>query len=231
VLSELDEPAAAVAAALEELAADGAVVALAPADRSTATGLRAVERAVVPPDGPVTVYAPTLRLWPGAAPSDEGWSFDVGRELATPSFQRRLDAAADRGPGDEPGEFVAVDVKFAYAILRTDGRRRVEVRADPGRHARLAESDAHVTDRINVLVTRLSRDLSEGGNPLYRIGDGSQRADHYAVLVRESSLNRALREAAYGAVLSVENGLLLWNDDEAAYNLVVDESSVVDPVG
>ena len=43
-------------------------------------------------------------------------------------------------------------------------------------------------------------------------------------------LNSDLREADYGAVLFVENGLVLWNDDEAAYNVVVDDETVVDLV-
>jgi hypothetical protein len=78
---------------------------------------------------------------------------------------------------------------------------------------------------------KLSRNLAgEGGNPLFKIGDGSERLEHYAVLTRESGLNRALRTADYGAVLQFENALALWNDDEGAYNLVVDAEAVVDAV-
>ncbi|SDY46478.1 small ribosomal subunit Rsm22 family protein [Halopenitus persicus] len=259
VLSELDDPVAVVTAALDVLADDGSVVALAPADRNTATGLREIERAVVsgpsePAEGSaaesdaesaaesasepasessdreVTVYSPTLRLWPGAKPDDRGWSFDVRPDLSVPPFQARLDEAAARGPTDEPGEFVNVDVQFAYAILRTDGRCRVDVRADPERHLRMADSEAHVTDRVDLLCVKLSHDLADGGNPLYKVSDGSETVDHYAVCTRETSLNRALLEADYGAVLAVENVLVLWNDDEEAYNLVVDDGTVVDLV-
>ena len=90
--------------------------------------------------------------------------------------------------------------------------------------------EAHVTDRIDLLTVKLSRNLSDGGNPLYKIGDGSEQIEHYAVLTRESGLNRALCDADYGAVLQFENALALWNDDEGAYNLVVDGESVVDVV-
>ena len=230
VLSELNDPAAVVEASFDALADDGSVVAVAPADLNTATGLREIERAVATPDGGVDVYAPTLRLWPGAAPEDAGWSFDVADDLAVPPFQRRLDEAAERGPEDEPGEFVNVDVQFAYSILRADGKRRVDVHASEDRCARLADSEEHVTDRVNLLAVKLSHDLSEGGNAVYKIGDGSQRLEHYAVCTRETELNRHLREAAYGAVVFVENGLVLWNDDEGAYNVVVDGETVVDLV-
>ncbi len=230
VLSELDDPAAVVKAALGALAADGSVVALAPADLNTATGLREVERAVTGPGTGVDVYAPTLRLWADAVPTDRGWSFDVAPDLAVPPFQRRLDEAATRAGDDEPGEFVNVDVQFAYSILRTDGTRRVDVRAHDGRCARMADSEDHVTDRINLMGVKLSHDLSGGDNAVYKVGDGSQRLEHYAVCTRETGLNRSLREADYGAVVFIENGLVLWNDDEGAYNVVVDAETVVDLV-
>jgi hypothetical protein len=84
---------------------------------------------------------------------------------------------------------------------------------------------------VNCLVVKLSRNLADGGNPVYRVGDGSQTVDHYAVSTRESVLNTALADAPYGAVLSIENVLVLWNDDEEAYNLVCDAETVVDLVG
>ncbi|OYR58114.1 small ribosomal subunit Rsm22 family protein [Halorubrum halodurans] len=230
VLSELADPESVLEAATDALAADGSLVALAPADRETAIGLREVERAVATPESGVEVYAPELRLWPDASPSDRGWSFDVRADLAVPPFQRRLDEAAAREATDEPGEFHNVDVQFAYSILRTDGERRVDARASDDRCARMADSEAHVTDRVNLLAVKLSHDLSDGENAVYRVGDGSQRTDHYLVCTRETVLNDGLRGADYGAVVLVENGLVLWNDDEGAYNVVVDDETVVDVV-
>ena len=239
VLSELAEPVTVANAALDALAPDGSLVAFAPADRNTAIGLRRVERALVAGDGEgpgggpgrdAEIYSPALRLWPDAVPSDPGWSFDVAPDLAVPPFQRRLDEATARGETDEPGEFVNVDVQFAYSVVRPDGKRRVDIEASAERCARMAESERHVTDRVNLLAVKLSHDLSEGDNALYRVGDGSQATDHYLVCTRETALNRDLREAGYGSVVFVENGLVLWNEDEGAYNVVVDDETVVDLV-
>ena len=241
VLNELAEPAAVLERYLGGLADDGTLLVLEPADRNTATGLREVERAVAD-DGPATVYAPTVRLWPHHAPESESWSFDVRPDLDVPAVQRALDrgergpesggerADADREPGD--GEFINVDVQFAYSVLRTDGERALDFRPSRGEFARLADSEAHVTDRVNVAAVKLSRDLTAGGdaNPLFRVGDGSQRVDHFAVLVDGDSLNAPLREADYGDLLTFERVLVLWNDDEGAYNLVVDEEVVVESV-
>jgi len=228
VLSELDEPAAVVDRYAESLATDGSLVALAPADKNTATTLRSVERAVE--DG-LGVYAPTVRLWPGDTPTDEGWSFDVAPAIAVPGFQRRLDEAAS-DPDHETGEFVNCDVQFAYTILRRDGRRRLDVSLTPSNWARMAEMDTHVSNRIDVAGIKLSHDLTddEGANPLYKVGDGSEQVAHYAVLTKETALNRELQSAAYGDLLLCENVLALWNDDEESYNLVVDGDTVVDRV-
>jgi SAM-dependent methyltransferase len=225
VLNELDDPVGVVERCLDALAADGTVLALAPADLETSTALRGVERAVAADDG-VTVYAPTLRLWPGSHPEDRGWSFDERPPVDPPAVQRRLDAA---GPDD--GTFLNETVKFSYALLRPDGQRRVDVRADPDRHARMADLDRHVTERIDLLAVKLSRNLAPDGNPLFKVGDGSERLEVYAVLTRESALNRDLLTADYGTVLALQNALALWNDDEGAYNLVVDGETVVDLVG
>ncbi|MEM4781173.1 MAG: class I SAM-dependent methyltransferase [Halalkalicoccus sp.] len=242
VLSELAEPAAVLTDYLEHLASDGSAIALAPADKNTATDLREIERAAV--DGPdgneYTVYAPTLRLWPDRTPTNREWSFDRKPDLGVPEIQRRLDEGRRAGTGGDvgdedgvrapaTGEFVNVDVQYAYSILRQDGRRRVEATASPERFAPLAESERHVTDRIDCLAVKLSRSLSDS-NPLFLLGDGSQSVDHYAVVTRETALNRPLLEADYGDVLAFESVLVLWNADEEAYNLVVDEETVIDRV-
>lgn len=229
VLSELDDPAAVVERYEDALTADGTMVAIAPADRETAINLREVERAVE--DG-LTVYAPTVRLWPGERPTDEGWSFDKRPDIETPNFQRRLDEG-DRvvpDPDHEPGEFTSTDVQYAYGVWRPDGRERIEFTPNASRFARMADMEAHVTERIDCVAIKLSHDLADGddANPVFKIGDGSQRESHYAVLTRDSALNSALQQAAYGDLLVFENVLVLWNDDEAAYNLVVDDETIVE---
>ena len=241
VLNELAEPVSVVDRALDWLADDGTLLALEPADREAATGLREIERAVIgraggqgnrvgdPNDRSVTIYAPTLQLWSDREPSDRCWSFDVRPDLEVPNFQQKLDDAQREDPGEtDPDAFVNVDIQFAYSLLRTDGERRFPFHASRKRHAPMATMDEHVTQRINLLAVKLSHNLSDGGNPLFLVGDGSQQVDHYAVLTRESGLNRELREAPYGAVVEFENVLVLWNDDEAAYNLVVDAETVVE---
>jgi len=223
VLNELDDPVAVLRRYLDAVAEDGTVVALEPADRNTATGLREIERAVAD-DGPATVYAPTVRLWPHQRPTSESWSFDRKPDLDVPGIQKRLD-----DPAGGTGEFVNVDVQYAYTVLRLDGRRALDITPDRSSHAPMADADSYVTDRVNLLAIKLSHDLSaDGSNSLYLLGDGSQRTDHFAVLTEPSLLNDDLGAADYGDLLSIRNALVLWNDDEAAYNVVVDGETTVD---
>lgn len=226
VLNELDEPASVLRRYESALDARGSIVALAPADKQTATGLREVERAV---EDSYTVAGPTVRLWAGETPQSECWSFTREPDLEVPHFQRRLAESEPDSDGD-PGEFVNVDVQYAYSILRLDEEQTIEYTPDPKRVAKMANAESYVTDRIDAVAVKLSPNLSEDAdaNPLFLVGDGSEQIDHFAVLTRESILNQDLRESEYGDLLRFENVLALWNDDEAAYNLVVDAETVVD---
>lgn len=235
VISELDEPVGVLSRLADCLAEDGSVVCLAPADRRTSLRLREVERRLVDDRTTYTLFGPTLRLWEGLTPTDECWSFDEREPLAVPDMQRQLDQGARAQPEHRDpatGEFVHTDVRFSYAILRTDGRRRVGFRATRESFVPFADSNEHVTNRIDVAAVKLSRALNDGSDHrVYRLGDGSQRFPHFGVVTRETSLNRELIDATYGVVLAIEGGLLLWNDDEAAFNLVIDEETVVDRIG
>ena len=249
VLSELDDPEGTAERYLDAVTEDGTLLAMAPADLETSTGLRQVERALARPDSGPSVYAPTLRLWPGEAPSDRGWSFDTRPDIEAPAMQTRLQAGladseravgADGRKRDAEDAFCKTSVQFSYSLLRPDGARRVVVQASEQRHAKAKEMDRHVSNRVDLLTVKLSPDLSRQGerereygddpNPLFKVGDGSEQVEQYAVLTFETGLNNALREAPYGAVLSFENVLVLWNDDEGAHNLVVDGETVVDLV-
>jgi SAM-dependent methyltransferase len=232
VLSELDDPVSVAERYLDVLADDGTLLALSPAEERTATRLRDIERELVDERNEATVYGPTVRLWPEESPADRGWTFVRKPDIEPPAFQSRLDRAAVDGDGDGlaagDGTYLNSDVQYAYLLLRADGKQAVEYTPDADTVAKMAEMESHVTDRIDIDALKLSPNLAEEGNPLFKISDGSEAVDNYAVLTRESALNDALAQAPYGSLLHFENALVLWNDDEEAYNLVVDAETVVD---
>ena len=221
VLSELGEPVGVVDRYVDFLASDGSIVLTAPADRNTSIELRRVERQLE--EMGVTVYGPTVRLWPEERPTEDCWSFDRRPDIAVPAVQERLAGDAER-----PAEIRNTSVKYSYSILRTDGHRRYDLALDTSNVAKMAEMEAHVSNRIDLVAAKLSRDLADDGHPVFKVSDGSERENHFAVLVSETELNRDLGTADYGALLSIQQALALWNDDEGAYNLVVDEETIVD---
>lgn len=219
VLSELEEPVETAREYLEAVAPDGTMMLLSTGDRHTSTTLRSVERALVDEDDLASVFAPTVRLWPDTRPTDRGWTWTREPDLTLPSVQTTLAA------GDE--RYQNTSVRYSYALLRPDGRRRHDLTLTRDRFARMADAAEYVTERIDVAGVKLSPDLGSE-NPLFKISDGSEDVDHYAVLVHESELTATLATAAYGSLLSLENVLVLWNEDEEGYNLVVDDESVVE---
>ncbi|AWB26620.1 methyltransferase domain-containing protein [Halococcoides cellulosivorans] len=225
VANELADPATTLERYADALAADGTFALVAPADRETAIGLRRVERALA---DRLTVYAPTVRLWPDHHPSSRCWSFDRKPPIDLPAIQRKLAAAAD-----DPETIHNTRVQYAPSILRADDRRRYDVSLDPDRTPPLATTAERVTDRIDAVAIKLSCDLGADdaeANPQFLIGDGSERRDHVAVLVRETTLNDALDRAVYGDCLHFENALVLENRDQDAYNLVIDDAAIVDRI-
>ncbi|MDZ7850613.1 MAG: class I SAM-dependent methyltransferase [Halodesulfurarchaeum sp.] len=221
VLSELDTPVETAARYLDFLAESGSLVLTAPADRNTSIQLRTVERDLE--DWGATVYGPTVRLWAGERPTDTCWSFDRRPDIAVPAFQSALAGEADR-----PASVTNTAVKYSHSVLRMDGTRRYDLALDRSNVAMMAEMETHVGSRIDLVAAKLSRDLSEGGHPLFKVSDGSESASHFAVLVNETELNRDLLAAEYGDLLQITAGLALYNDDQDAYNIVVDEETIVD---
>jgi len=226
VLGELQEPTEVAAALLGCLTDAGALVLVEPGDRDQSVRLRAVERSLTSQAG---VFAPEPRLWPGREPTDTGWGFDVGRQLEPPRWQRALQGAAAEPTGTT---YLNPHVQFSYSILRPDGAVRFAPSFDRERVTPLATTPQKITDRINVVGTKLSHDLAatDGGNPIFRVGDGSQTVDHFVVKTVEGELVDPIDWVAYGSVCRFEGVLVLWNEAEEAVNLIVDHESVVEPL-
>ncbi len=218
VLSELKNPTDVLTDATDALTPDGAIIAIAPADKHTSQHLRKLERTVTKDLG---VFSPTIRLWPTHEPTSRCWSFDVKPDLDRPSFQHDLDT-----PVGSQGEFVNTDVQYSYVILRKDGARRISFTPARDRYHPFVASPDHVTERITSVAIKLSQDLGDD-NSIFLVGDGSEQTDHFCVVATTTHRTRPLFDADYGELLIIERALLLWNEDEAAFNLVTDDQTTI----
>lgn len=229
VLSELDDPVAVVDKYIDALAETGTMVLLAPADKNTSSTLRTVEQTIVDERNRATVHSPTVRLWPEERPTDTCWSFTVKPELSIPRVQSVLEEQAG-GKDHTDGEFINRTVQYAYALLRRDELTIHPTISAEARWTKLADSEQHIGNRLDILAVKLSEDLADGGNPIFLVGDGSQRVDHFAVIPKITALNDTILESQYGTLLSIEGTLVLWNEDKEAVNLVVDDQTVIDVI-
>ena len=220
VLSELENPISVANKYSKFVSEMGSMVLVAPADKNTAIELRKVERAL---SSNMNIYGPTIRLWPGHSPSGEGWSFEVMPDIEIPSFQDKIAQGSQRR-----GEFLNIDVQVAYSILRWDSQTLFRHSKDTSRCIMLSEVGTCVGKRTNVIAVKLSQNLSEGKNALFLIGDGSEKIDNYAVIVKETPQNRIISEIDYGEIILIKDALVLWNDDEASYNLIVDKETIIE---
>jgi len=219
VISELENPISVVNKYSKFVSETGVMILVAPADKNTAIELREVERAI---SSNMNIYAPAIRLWPDRIPCSECWSFEVMPDIEIPSFQEKIDQG-----GQRRGEFLNIDVQVAYSILRWDSQTLFRHHEDTSRCVRLSEIGTQIGKRVDIIVVKLSQDLSEGKNSLFLVGDGSEKIDNYIVIVKETSQNRIMVEAEYGRIVLIRGVLVLWNEDETSYNLIVDKETTI----
>ncbi len=220
VISELNDPSSVVEKYSEFVSDTGSMILVEPADKNTAIGLRKVERSIAET---MNIYAPTIRLWQNQVPCSESWSFEVMPDIEIPSFQQRIDQG-----GQRKGEFTNVDVQVSYSILRWDSNTLFEIPKDRSRCVKLSEVGTKIGKRIKIIAVKLSQNLSENENPLFLIGDGSEEIDSYAVVVKKTPQNKMILDADYGRIVLIKGALVLWNDDEGAYNLVIDKETIIE---
>ena len=220
VISELKDPISVVRKYSEFVAKTGSMILIAPADKNTAIELRNIERKL---SEKMNIYFPDICLWTGKKSSGENWSFEVMPELETPSFQGQIDKEGERN-----GEFLNIDVQVAYSILRWDTKTKFEHSFDVSRIMRLSDSHTQVTKRVDVIAVKLSHNLGEDKNALFLIGDGSEKIDHYIVVVKKTLGNQSVFDASYGEIILIKMALVLWNEDENACNLVIDDQTTIE---
>ncbi|MDD1665893.1 MAG: small ribosomal subunit Rsm22 family protein [Methanomicrobiales archaeon] len=230
VLNELRKIPVETKAALVEkisgtLAGDGTVVIMEPADLENSLALRKLVTELSRRG--MTLYAPCTHLWSTDCRPDRCWTFRDGPAISPPRLMSRLASSADGY------RYRNTDIKFSYAILRKDHRTREAYRIPRGMKAlRLSKLQGHLKRRVNVVVAKMSGDLGGRGNHVYKVCDGTPQKPVFAVVPdHHAGHARALLEARYGEILSLENTTVRYNPARDAFNLFIDLSSRIQRVG
>lgn len=203
------------------LSPDGNLVIIEPADLSNATMLRDLSRDLK--NRGLTLYAPCNDLRGVHCLVSPCWTFATYGDITPTRLMFAL------GGETEKFRFINTDVKFSYAILRTDGHRRCGYRVPPtAKRARLSQLKKHMGKRIHVTVSVMSADIGDAKNYLYLVCDGTGDTPSYLALPahHRNPEHAALLSAPYGSVVAIDSVLVRYNKSQNAYNLLMGPESV-----
>jgi SAM-dependent methyltransferase len=231
VLNELPESSVDIQAGIveriaERLAPDGTVLIIEPADEENSTRMRALT-AELHLRG-IFVHGPCsfIRGIPCTAP--RCWSFATAPVIRPTRLMEALARC------EESYRYVNIDIKYSYAVLRKAGVRMDGYRVAPGsKFLRLSKLHSAVEKRVNVAVVKMSGELGDVKNHLFKVCDGTAKTPVYAVLpaFHMTPANEALRSVPYGTVLEMRGVLVRYNKAHDAYNLLVSRNTDIQVPG
>ncbi|MEN6444392.1 MAG: small ribosomal subunit Rsm22 family protein [Methanoregula sp.] len=229
VLNELtgsiQERAEIVVGLAGRLAPDGSILIVEPAEEVTSSGLRSLSLALKKQG--LSIYSPCSFIWKTNCTPDRCWSFVTAPSIRPTPLMNTLAACG------ESFRYVNTDIKYSYVILRRDGKIREPYCVPHGsRVLRLSRIHLHVEKRINIIASKMSGDLGDKENHMFKLCDGSAEKPVYAVLpvFHITPENEAILSAPYGSVLDLEGVLVRYNKEHDAYNVLISRSTRISDV-
>ena len=209
----------------ERLAPDGTILIVEPAEEALSTQLRVLSLALKKRG--LTVYSPCSFVWGTNCTPDRCWSFVTAPCIRPTRIMETLAAC------DEPFRYVNTDIKYSYVVLRKDGKTRDAYRVPAGsRVLRLSQVHRHVDKRINLIAAKMSENLGDAKNLIFRLCDGTADTPVFAVIpvFHVTPENECIVSAPYGAILELRGVLVRYNPKHDAYNVLVSRSTEIHPV-
>ena len=208
----------------ERLAPDGAILIVEPADEENATRMRTLVTGLH--GHKLYLHAPCTFIWGTPCPAPRCWSFATAPAIHQTRVMETLAAC------EEFYRYINTDIKYSYALLRPAGIHSEGYRIPRGSKVlRFSKLHLHTGRRVNVTAVKMSGELGDGKNHLFKVCDGTAKVPVYAVLpaFHKTPENEALLSAPYGTVLEMEGVLIRYNQDHDAYNLLVSRNTEIRP--
>ncbi len=206
------------------LAPGGSLLIAEPADKGNSTRLRINVAAALSED--LHIHSPCTFLRQRQCHPDRCWSFITQPPLRPTRLMMRL--SGER----ETYRFQNVDIKYSYAVLVHDNRKRhpCTVPKDAP-YLPFSSLPRHSGKRVNVICTVMSGDIGDADTHVFLLCDGSQNKPVYAVLPRYhlTAKNRYLLTVPYSSVVELRQVLVRYNRNHQAYNLLISRQSGVRP--
>ena len=225
VLNELVDPATDVQADIvtqlsKRLALDGSILIVEPADEENATRMRTLTVTLLKRG--LSMFGPCSFLWGSTCTAPRCWSFETAPAIRLPRLMETLAYSEDSY------RYVNTDIKYSYAILRTDSQKRKSYHLSAGsRFLRFSKLHLHVGKRINVAGIKMSAELGDARSHVFKLCDGTAKIPVYAVLpsYHITPENDLITSAPYGSILELRNVLVRYNRRHDAYNLLVNRNT------
>ncbi|MGA9141049.1 MAG: small ribosomal subunit Rsm22 family protein [Methanocella sp.] len=224
IAMSMDEKAEMVMRYVQSMADDGSLVIIEPADKDNSMELRKLVAALM--DRDMGVYSPCSFIWCSRCKPESCWSFEEKEDVVPTSLMKKVAEA------EEPYKYINSDIKYSYAILRKDDLTKAKYRVPPkAKFARLSKLKMHTGKKINVVASKMSGDLGNKKEHVFKICDGTTGQQVYAILPDYNIVpgNEALAKAKYGTVLEFSNIIVRYNEEHDSFNLMVGKSSGVVP--
>ncbi len=225
VLNELVDPTTDVQADIvtqlsKRLALDGSILIVEPADEENATRMRTLTITLLKKG--LSMFGPCSFLWGSTCTAPRCWSFETAPAIRLPRLMETLACC------EGSYRYVNTDIKYSYAILRTDTRKRKSYHLSAGsRFLRFSKLHLHVGKRINVAGIKMSAELGNARSHVFKLCDGTAKTPVYAVLpsYHITPENDLIISAPYGSILELQNVLVRYNRQHDAYNLLVNRNT------
>jgi len=207
------------------LAPDGTILIVEPAEEAVSTQLRVLSLALKKRG--LSIHSPCTYIWDTNCTPDRCWSFVTAPCIRPTRIMVKLAAC------DEPFRYVNTDIKYSYVVLRKDRKTHETYRVPAGsRVLRLSQIHRHVDKRINLIAAKMSENLGDAKNLLFRLCDGTADNPVFAVIpaFHVTPENECIVSAPYGAILELRGVLVRYNPNHDAYNVLVSRSTEIHPV-
>ena len=204
------------------LAPDGSILIVEPADEENATRMRSLTIALQKKG--LSIHSPCSFIWGSTCTAPRCWSFETAPAIRLTRLMETLAHCEDSY------RYVNTDIKYSYAILRKDGMRKESFRVPAGsKFLRLSKLHLHTGKRINVVSLKMSGELGDARSHVFKICDGTAKTPVYAVLpsYHITPENDLITSAPYGSILELRNVLVRYNKAHDAYNLLVNRNTKV----
>ena len=224
IAMSMDEKAEMVMRYVQSMADDGSLVIIEPADKDNSMELRKLVAALM--DRDMGVYSPCSFIWCSRCKPESCWSFEEKEDVVPTSLMKKV------AETEEPYKYMNTDIKYSYTILRKDDLTKAKYRVPPkAKFARLSKLKMHTGKKINVVASKMSGDLGNKKEHVFKICDGTTGQQVYAILPDYNIVpgNEALAKAKYGTVLEFSNIIVRYNEEHDSFNLMVGKSSGVVP--